>query len=175
MGIFLIGWPCGRVRAQRAPTVAARYSRADRHAPKGPRSPHASCAPVNHSRRGDVSSPSRTRSGTRGDTNWHTSSVMERGHGERTFFVANRRCYNGGRTPHCYEAKAIHMATDPSIGAWMRRRRRQLDLTQEELARQAGCSTFTIRKLEVDERRPSKQLAERLALFLAIPSDERAH
>lgn len=67
----------------------------------------------------------------------------------------------------------MHMATDPSFGAWMRRRRRQLDLTQDELAQQAGCSTNTIHKLEADERRPSKQLAERLALFLAMPAEEK--
>src|SRR6478735_1881005 len=56
----------------------------------------------------------------------------------------------------------------------MRRRRRQLDLTQEELAKQVACSPNTIRKLETDERRPSKPLAERLAHFLVIPAHEQA-
>jgi WD40 repeat protein/DNA-binding XRE family transcriptional regulator len=50
-----------------------------------------------------------------------------------------------------------------------------LDLTQEELADRVGCSPVTIRKLESDERRASKQLAERLAQFLAIPPAELDH
>src|SRR5690606_9932039 len=61
-----------------------------------------------------------------------------------------------------------------SFGYWLRRRRKALDLTQEELARTAACSRFTIRKIEADERRPSRRLAERLADTLAIPARERA-
>jgi len=40
---------------------------------------------------------------------------------------------------------------------------RALDLTLEELAAQIGCAAVTIRHIETDERRPSKQLAARLA------------
>ena len=39
-----------------------------------------------------------------------------------------------------------------SFGAWVRRRRRALDLTREELAPQVGCSVVTIRRIEADER-----------------------
>ena len=46
-----------------------------------------------------------------------------------------------------------------SFGAWVRRCRRALDLTREELAAQIGCSLMTIRHIETDERRPSTQLA----------------
>src|SRR5262245_3008048 len=60
----------------------------------------------------------------------------------------------------------------PSFGYWLRRRRRALDLTQDELARQAGCALGTLKKIETDERRPSKRLAERLADCLAIPATE---
>src|SRR5689334_8184414 len=60
-----------------------------------------------------------------------------------------------------------------SFGYWLRRRRRALDLTQEELARTVACSRFAIRKIEADERRPSRRLAERLADKLAIPPQER--
>ncbi len=60
-----------------------------------------------------------------------------------------------------------------SFGYWLRRRRKALDLTQEELARSAACSRFTIRKIEADERRPSRRLAARLAETLAIPARER--
>jgi tetratricopeptide (TPR) repeat protein/transcriptional regulator with XRE-family HTH domain len=61
-----------------------------------------------------------------------------------------------------------------SFGYWLRRRRRALDLTQEALAQRVSCSHFSIRKIEADERRPSRGLAERLAKSLAIPEDERS-
>src|SRR5262249_20820183 len=57
---------------------------------------------------------------------------------------------------------------------WLRRRRRALDLTRDELALQVGCAAATIKKIEADERRPSKQLAERLAICLQIPDAECA-
>lgn len=60
-----------------------------------------------------------------------------------------------------------------SFGYWLRRRRKALDLTQEALAERASCSVFSIRKVEADERRPSRRLAERLAASLAIPDGER--
>jgi transcriptional regulator with XRE-family HTH domain len=47
-----------------------------------------------------------------------------------------------------------------------------LDLTQAELARGVGCAAITIRKIERDERRPSRQMAELLAEHLAIPSSQ---
>src|SRR5688572_4154551 len=60
-----------------------------------------------------------------------------------------------------------------SFGSWLRHRRRALDLTQEELARQVGCAPITIRKLEGDEMRPSKQLAESLREPLGIPFNQQ--
>jgi tetratricopeptide (TPR) repeat protein len=60
-----------------------------------------------------------------------------------------------------------------SFGYWLRRRRKALDLTQEALAASVACSRFAIRKIEADERRPSRRLAERLADKLAIPAQER--
>lgn len=59
----------------------------------------------------------------------------------------------------------------PTFGAWVRARRRQLDLTQAELGKRAGCSEAAIRKIEADERKPSRQLAELLARALEIPAD----
>jgi predicted ATPase/class 3 adenylate cyclase/DNA-binding XRE family transcriptional regulator len=56
-----------------------------------------------------------------------------------------------------------------SFGKWLRHRRRGLDLTQEELAQRVGCAPITIRKLEGDEMRPSKQLAESLSGPLGVP------
>ncbi len=66
------------------------------------------------------------------------------------------------------------MAHEESFGRMVRERRRALDLTQEELARRVGCAAVTIRKIEYDEIRPSVQIAERLAMALAIPLDDRA-
>ncbi|HEX7043036.1 MAG TPA: AAA family ATPase [Burkholderiales bacterium] len=60
-----------------------------------------------------------------------------------------------------------------SFGYWLRRRRKALDLTQEALARAVNCTRHAIRKIEADERRPSRRLAERLAEKLAIPAHER--
>ena len=66
------------------------------------------------------------------------------------------------------------MNQDQSFGQFVRQRRRELDLTQEELARRVGCAAITIRKIEADDARPSVQIAERLAMALAIPLDDRA-
>jgi transcriptional regulator with XRE-family HTH domain len=60
-----------------------------------------------------------------------------------------------------------------SFGYWVHRRRKALDLTQATLAQQVGCSLVTIRKIEGDERRPSRQIAELLADRLDIPEAER--
>jgi len=63
---------------------------------------------------------------------------------------------------------------DKSFGRFVRQRRRELDLTQEELARRVGCAAITVRKIEAEDARPSVQIAERLAMALAIPLDDRA-
>src|SRR5262249_39505069 len=60
-----------------------------------------------------------------------------------------------------------------SFGPWLRSRRTTLDLTQRALAERADCSAETIRKLEADRLRPSRQLAERLALALGVPEAAR--
>src|SRR5215468_6109348 len=60
-----------------------------------------------------------------------------------------------------------------SFGAWVRQRRRALDLTRDELAAQVGCAVTTLRHIETDERRPSKQLAARLADCLQLTAEER--
>src|SRR6185436_17842472 len=52
-------------------------------------------------------------------------------------------------------------------------RRKALDLTQEALARRVGCARETLRKIEADARRPSRQVAERLADALELPPEER--
>ncbi len=66
------------------------------------------------------------------------------------------------------------MTAKMSFGQWLKQRRKVLDLTREDLAGRIGCAVVTLRKIEADERRPSKQIAELLAEFLNIPSHERA-
>jgi predicted ATPase/transcriptional regulator with XRE-family HTH domain len=68
----------------------------------------------------------------------------------------------------------MRMDDTPTFGAWLKRRRKALDLTQDALARLAGCSVVSIRKFEGDTQRPSRQLAELLAAQLQIPADERS-
>jgi transcriptional regulator with XRE-family HTH domain len=46
------------------------------------------------------------------------------------------------------------MERNTSFGQWLRRRRKTLDLTQEALSEQIGCSAATIRKIECS-RSPS--------------------
>jgi predicted ATPase/DNA-binding XRE family transcriptional regulator len=65
------------------------------------------------------------------------------------------------------------MAGDLAFGAWVRQRRKALDLTQETLAEQAGCSPDMIRKIESGRARPSRDLAELLAARLEVPPNER--
>lgn len=60
-----------------------------------------------------------------------------------------------------------------SFGYWVRRRRRVVDLTQQQLANRAGYAVTTIRKIEAGLRRPSREMAERLAECLEVPPEER--
>lgn len=59
-----------------------------------------------------------------------------------------------------------------TFGAWVRQRRRGLDLTQAELADRISYSTITVRRVEAGERRPSRELIDALAAALAVPDDD---
>ncbi len=65
------------------------------------------------------------------------------------------------------------MSAAPLFGRWLKQRRQALGLTQEALADQVGCATETLRKLEADARRPSAEIARRLAEALTIAPAER--
>ncbi len=65
------------------------------------------------------------------------------------------------------------MLDENPFGRWLRRRRRQMDLTQQQLADRAACSLISIRKFEAGERRPSRELALLLATCLEIPASEQ--
>jgi transcriptional regulator with XRE-family HTH domain len=65
------------------------------------------------------------------------------------------------------------METTSSFGYWIRRQRKALDLTQQVLAERVGCSVAAIKKIEEDERRPSRQIAGRRAEILNVSADQR--
>jgi predicted ATPase/class 3 adenylate cyclase len=65
------------------------------------------------------------------------------------------------------------MERTASFGYWVHRQRKAFDLTQEGLAERVGCSAAAIKKIESDERRPSRQIAERLADVFAVPATQR--
>src|SRR5215217_3339580 len=60
-----------------------------------------------------------------------------------------------------------------SFGEWFREYRKQLHIQRAELAARLGCASVTLRKIETDERRPSRQMAEQLADHLSIPNKMR--
>ncbi|HZO81847.1 MAG TPA: helix-turn-helix transcriptional regulator [Candidatus Binataceae bacterium] len=62
--------------------------------------------------------------------------------------------------------------TERSFGAAIRERRRQLDLTQEEIARQIATSTPYIGHLESGKRHPSEKVIARLSEVLGLSSRE---
>lgn len=59
-----------------------------------------------------------------------------------------------------------------SFGTWIKKRRTILGLSREALAEQVGYSVAMLRKIEDDERRPSKKAAVLLAQALAIPPEQ---
>ncbi len=61
-----------------------------------------------------------------------------------------------------------------AFGRWLKARRQALDLTQETFADRVNCALSTVEKIERGLRRPSPQVAERMADVLRIAPDERA-
>jgi transcriptional regulator with XRE-family HTH domain len=66
------------------------------------------------------------------------------------------------------------MLEDITFGEWLSRRRKSMGFTQKQLADLINCATITLRKIEAEQRRPSTQIAERLALYLNIPPTEQS-
>jgi len=64
------------------------------------------------------------------------------------------------------------MGATPSFGSWLKKRRQALGLTQEALAGRVDCAAETVRKLEADARRPSVEIARRLAAALVLAPAE---
>ena len=60
-----------------------------------------------------------------------------------------------------------------SFGVAVKERRNALGLTQRELARRVGCAEITIRKIEADAYRPSRQIVDRVALALNVSEEDQ--
>ena len=63
------------------------------------------------------------------------------------------------------------MTEHPSFGEWLRKQRRALDLSRQQLADQAGCAEITLRRIEGGTLKPSKELAAILLEKVGIPQD----
>src|SRR5689334_15529126 len=61
-----------------------------------------------------------------------------------------------------------------TFAQWVKQNRQALELTQEVLAQQVGCSAVGLRKIEAGTLRPSKALALRLITHFNVPLAEQA-
>lgn len=67
------------------------------------------------------------------------------------------------------------MSESLTFGQWIKRLRAARDMTQEQLAEATACAVQTVRAFESGARRPSREMAERLADILQVPATERQH
>ena len=65
------------------------------------------------------------------------------------------------------------MQEEISFGTWLRKQRRALDLSQKALADQVGCAEVTLRRIETDRLKPSKELANIILEKIGIPDADR--
>jgi predicted ATPase/transcriptional regulator with XRE-family HTH domain len=66
----------------------------------------------------------------------------------------------------------VSMGTLIPFGAWLKQRRKELGLTQLDLARCVACSLETVEKIESGKRRPSRQIAALIAQCLGVSDGE---
>jgi predicted ATPase/DNA-binding XRE family transcriptional regulator len=64
------------------------------------------------------------------------------------------------------------MQDELSFGKWLRKQRRALDLSRRAFASQIGCAEITLRRIEAETLKPSKELAGILLEKLGIPETE---
>lgn len=60
-----------------------------------------------------------------------------------------------------------------SFGGWLRAERRNGGLTQDQFGKIVFCAAITLRKIENDQLRPSRELADSIAASLGVPNSER--
>src|SRR5262245_21126222 len=66
-----------------------------------------------------------------------------------------------------------HMKGNVTFGQWVKRRRKELDLTQQGLAQLINYAPVTIYKIEAGERQPAKEQVELLIEHLQIPQEHQ--
>lgn len=66
------------------------------------------------------------------------------------------------------------MKKEISFGRWLYNQRRSLDITRKAFADQVGCAEVTLRRIENDTLKPSKELAGILLTKLGIPENEHS-
>src|SRR5215207_9169371 len=71
------------------------------------------------------------------------------------------------------DTKGNVMSEETTFGTWLHHQRRILDLTQQTLADQAGCARITLRRIEADVLKPSKELTLILLEKVGVPEHER--
>lgn len=64
------------------------------------------------------------------------------------------------------------MQQEISFGNWLRKQRRALDLSRQAFANQVGCAEVTLRRIETETLKPSKELAGVLLEKPGIPESE---
>ena len=65
------------------------------------------------------------------------------------------------------------METKLFFGEWLRQQRKDVGLTQNQMALRLNCSLIYLRKLEAGERRPSEQMMEQLAKTFNISQSDQ--
>jgi transcriptional regulator with XRE-family HTH domain len=60
-----------------------------------------------------------------------------------------------------------------SFGSWVRARRQTLGLTQEQFSKLVYCAPITVRKIEHDQLRPSRQLAISIVEKVGVPPEDQ--
>lgn len=60
-----------------------------------------------------------------------------------------------------------------SFGSWVKVNRRALGLTQDEFARMVYCASITLRKIEANRLRPSRELAYSIVDGIGAAPEER--
>jgi predicted ATPase/DNA-binding XRE family transcriptional regulator/Tfp pilus assembly protein PilF len=86
--------------------------------------------------------------------------------------AGSRKDRFGSQEQLCFERAS--MSNRPTFGSRLKQLRQEHGLTQDALAERVGCATQTIRKIEGGQRRPSYQIAARLAEQLGIAPEDRA-
>ncbi len=63
-------------------------------------------------------------------------------------------------------------AQEITFGKWLRAERRRLDLSRQALANRAGCAEITLRRIESNTLKPSRELARLLLEQLGVPEPD---